>query len=340
MSHPTRNLLYGLSSLLVITLIGMVGYHLAGWTWSDSLYMVIISIFTVGYGEIHPIQGEFLRDFTMALIVLGCFSVIFVSGSLVQFLTEGQIRRAMGDKRMSAELKKLENHVIICGFGRIGRMVATDLKEGRRPFVVIDKDPDRLSSARDSGYLTLQGEATEESVLVEAGIKRAKTLATVPPSDAMNVFITLSARDLKPDLTIIARGENPATERKLIQAGANRVVLPAHIGAERISHLILYPEATDLIADKESSLHLEQELGDLGLKLDESVIPQFSPYIGKTIGDLEADHSGALIVVALHSEGGGTNLHPDRATVLKRGDGLVAVSRGGDLSALLQPASS
>lgn len=340
MSHPTRNLLYGLTSLLVITVIGMVGYHFAGWTWSDSLYMVIISIFTVGYGEIHPVQSEFLRDFTMLLIILGCFSVIFVSGSLVQFLTEGQIRRAMGDKRMSEELKKLENHVIICGFGRIGRMVAADLKEGKRPFVIIDKDADRLSSARDSGYITLQGEATEESVLIEAGIKRAKTLATVLPYDASNVFITLSARDLNPEIKIIARGENPATERKLVQAGANRVVLPAHIGAERISHIILYPKATDLITGKESSLHLERELGDLGLKLDESVIPQFSPFIAKTIGDLEATHSGALIVVALQTEGGGTNFHPDRNTVLKRGDGIVAVSRGGDLSALLQPTNT
>jgi voltage-gated potassium channel len=340
MSHPTRNLLYGLTSLLVITVVGMVGYHLAGWTWSDSLYMVIISIFTVGYGEIHPVQGEFLRDFTMLLIVLGCFSVIFVSGSLVQFLTEGQIRRAMGDKRMSAEMKKLKNHVIICGFGRIGRMVAADLKEGRRPFVIVDRDPDRLATAREDGYLTLQGEATEESVLIEAGIRNAKTLATVLPSDASNVFITLSARDINPDLIIIARGENPATERKLVQAGANRVVLPAHIGAERISRLILFPEASDLIGDKNNSIRLEQELGDLGLKLDESVIPQFSPFIGKTVGDFEASHSGTLIVVALYAESGGTNLRPDRTTVLKGGDGIVALSRGGNLSALLQPSGS
>ena len=118
------------------------------------------------------------------------------------------------------------------------------------------------------------------------------------------------------------------------------MVLPAHIGAERISRLILFPEASDLIGDKNNSIRLEQELGDLGLKLDESVIPQFSPFIGKTVGDFEASHSGTLIVVALYAESGGTNLRPDRTTVLKGGDGIVALSRGGNLSALLQPSGS
>jgi voltage-gated potassium channel len=271
----------------------------------------------------------------MGVIALGCFSVIFVSGAFVQVLLEGQIRNALGDRRMSAELKKLNHHTIICGFGRIGRMVAADLKSGQRPFVIIDKDPKRLASAREAGYLTLEGEATEESILLEAGVLRAKILATVLPSDASNVFITLSARDLNADLNIIARGEDPATERKLLQAGANRVVLPAHIGAERISHLILFPEAAELIDDAEKSHHLKEELGDLGLEMEEAVIPRYSPFVGKTVGDFEGLHAGAFIVVALHRKQGGTELRPTRGSLLAAGDGIVAVSRGSNLARML-----
>ena len=340
MTYPTRNLIYGLSFMAAVMVLGVIGYLLAGWDFSDSVYMVVITIFTVGYGEVRPLQEEGLRGFTMLLIVLGCFSVIFVSGALVQFLMEGQIRRALGLRRMSAELKKLNQHTIICGYGRIGRMVAADLKSGQRPFIIVDKDARRLEAAREAGYLTLEGEATEESVLLEAGVTRAAVLATVLPSDAMNVFITLSARDLNPELVIIARGEDPATERKLIQAGANRVVLPAHIGAERISHLILFPEAAELIDDAEKAKHLKQELGDLGLEMEEAVISKFSPFVGKCVGDLEALHSGAFIVVALHRREGGTELRPSRGTLLQAGDGVVAVSRGSNLAKLLNVSDS
>ena len=335
MTYPTRNLVYGLSFLAGVFVLGVIGYLLAGWNWSDAVYMVVISIFTVGYGEVRPIQEEGLRGFTMGLIVLGCFSVIFVSGALVQFLMEGQIRRALGDRRMSAELKKLNKHTIICGYGRIGRMVAADLKAGQRPFVIVDKDPRRLEGARETGFLTLEGEATEESVLLEAGITRASVLATVLPSDASNVFITLSARELHPELMIIARGEDPSTERKLIQAGANRVVLPAHIGAERISHLILFPESTELITDKEKAHHLQEELSDLGLELEEAVIPKYSPFAGKSVAEFESLHSGNVIVVALHLKDGGTELRPKRETILAVGDGVVAVSRCTNLAKLL-----
>lgn len=335
MTYPTRNLVYGLSFMAVVMVLGIIGYRIAGWDWSDSVYMVVISIFTVGYGEVRPIHEEGLRGLTMGVIAFGCFSVIFVSGAFVQVLLEGQIRRALGDRRMSAELKKLNHHTIICGYGRIGRMVAADLKSVQRPFVIVDKDARRLEAAREAGYLTLEGEATEESILLEAGVIRASVLATVLPSDAMNVFITLSARDLNPELTIIARGEDPATERKLIQAGADRVVLPAHIGAERITHLILFPEAAELIDDAEKSHHLKEELGDLGLEMEEAVIPKYSPFAGKSIAELESMHSGAVIVVAVHRKAGGTELRPARETILQAGDGVVAVSRGSNLAKLL-----
>ena len=139
---------------------------------------------------------------------------------------------------MENEIEKLSNHAIICGFGRIGRMIATQLQAGGIPFVIVDQAADRVAEVRDAGFLTLQGEATDEAVLKAAGIGRARVLATVLPNDAANVFITLSARNMNPRIQIIARGGLPSTERKLLQAGANRVVLPAHIGADRIAHFL------------------------------------------------------------------------------------------------------
>ena len=311
-----------------VVLFGVVGYMVTGWSFSDAVYMVIITLFSVGYGEVRPIQAEGLREFTIVLIVLGYTSLIFLSGALVQFLLEGQIRRALGDRRMNQELKRLQKHAVICGYGRIGRMVASELKAARRPFIIVDRDTKRLAEARESGFLTLEGDAMEESVLLQAGIERAVVLATVLPSDASNVFITLSARNLHPDIVIIARGEDPATERKLLQAGANRVVLPALIGAERIAHIILFPEARELIDNAAKSRHLQDELSDLGIQMEEILLHESSPFIGQTIGQIEASHAGSMMVVAIHRKDGGTLLKPDRETLLGAGDGVVAVCRG------------
>ena len=336
MTAPTRNLTYGLAFVAGVVIFGVAGYMVAGWSFSDAIYMVVITLFSVGYGEVRPIQTEGLREFTIALIVLGYTSLIFLSGALVQFLLEGQIRRALGDRRMNQELKRLQNHAVICGYGRIGRIVATELKAAKRPLIIVDRDTKRLAEAKESGFLTLEGDAMEESVLMQAGIARAAVLATVLPSDASNVFITLSARNLHSEILIIARGEDPATERKLLQAGANRVVLPALIGAERIAHIILFPEARELIDNAAKSRHLQDELSDLGLEMEECVLADNSPFIGQTIGQLEAAQAGGIMVVAVHRKNGGTELKPGRDTVLAVGDGVVAVCRGHSLIGILR----
>jgi voltage-gated potassium channel len=156
---------------------------------------------------------------------------------LAQFLTITQLQQIFGGRRVKAEIDRLENHVIVIGFGRIGAMLAKELKAGGAPFVVVESDEKRAAAVRELGHLCLVGDATSEKSLLEAGIERSRTLASVLPNDAANVFITLSARALNPGIEIIARGETPSTESKLIQAGANKVVLPTHIGAERIAEL-------------------------------------------------------------------------------------------------------
>ncbi|MGV3659865.1 MAG: potassium channel family protein [Prosthecobacter sp.] len=327
-SRPRDNLRYAALFVGSVMVVFTLGYRLAGWSWSDSFYMVVITAFSVGFGEVVPIAEPWLRLWTIALIMLGCTGIIFITGTLVQWLTEAQIQLALGGKRMEHEIDKLKNHAIICGFGRIGRMIATQLQTGGIPFVIIDQAPDRVAEVREAGFLTLQGEATDEGVLRAAGIARARVLATVLPNDAANVFITLSARNMNPTVQIIARGEVPSTERKLLQAGANRVVLPAHIGADRIAHLILHPNARELLGGKtQSSIDFEHHLTELGLDMEEIEIGPDSPWVHKRISEVEADGAGRLMSVAILRKEGGTDLNPGPTAMLMPGDALVVMKR-------------
>jgi voltage-gated potassium channel len=327
-SRPQTNVLYAFAFVGLVMAVFTVGYRVAGWSWSDSFYMVVITAFSVGYGEVVPITDPWLRAWTVALILFGCTGIIFVSGTLVQWLTEAQIQRALGGKRMENEIEKLKNHAIICGYGRIGRMIATQLQTGGIPFVIVDQATDRVAEVREAGFLTLQGEATDESVLKTAGISRARVLATVLPNDAANVFITLSARNMNPAIQIIARGEVPSTERKLLQAGANRVVLPAHIGADRIAHLILHPNTRDLLGGKtKASIDFDHHLTELGLDMEEIEIGPDSPWVHKRISDIETGTAGRLLPVAILRKEGATDLNPGPTAMLMPGDALVVMKR-------------
>jgi voltage-gated potassium channel len=329
LSRPQKNLAYASGYVIAVMSVFAIGYHFAGWSWLDSIYMVFITSFSVGFGEVIPVTDPWLRLWTMALIAFGCSGIIFITGTLVQLLTETQIQQALGGKRMEKEIGKLKNHTIICGYGRIGRMIANQLQAGNIPFIIVDQAHDRIAEAGDAGWLTLNGEATDEAVLLAAGINRARVLATVLPNDAANVFITLSARNMRPDIQIIARGEVPSTERKLLQAGANRVVLPAHIGADRIAHLILHPNARELLGERSKSrLDFEHHLTELGLDIGEIEINANSPWLNRRVGDIEKDASGQFLAVAIRREDGNTEMKPDSTAVLKAGDALVVMKRG------------
>lgn len=327
-NRPKSNLLYAMLFVAVVLVVFTAGYRLAGWSWSDSLYMVVITAFSVGFGEVVPITDPWLRAWTIALILFGCTSIIFVTGTLVQWLTETQIQRALGGRRMENDIEELTNHAIICGYGRIGRIIAAQLQAGGVPFVIVDQATDRVAEVRDAGFLTLQGEATDENVLRQAGIARARVLATVLPNDAANVFITLSARNMIPRIQIIARGEVPSTERKLLQAGANRVVLPAHIGADRIAHLILHPNARELLGTQtKSRVEFEHHLTELGLDMEELEIAANSPLAHKRIDEIEAEAAGRLLTLTIIRKESGTDLNPTPTSMLMPGDALVVMRR-------------
>ena len=326
---PVRGLIAIVAFVLLVMAIATAAYMAAGWSFGDALYMVLLTVYTVGYGEVRPVDTAYLHVVTIATIVLGCTGMIAVTGYLVQVLTFSQVQRLIGETRVKSEIDKLRDHVIICGYGRIGRMLAKDLVTGGAPFLILENDETRLAAARELGYLCWPGDATNEDSLRAVGVERARVLATVLPSDAANVFITLSARSLNPDLQIIARGEAPTTENKLLQAGANQVVLPAHIGAERIAEMVLFPETTRFIRNSARMRELEKTLRDLGLELDVVTDAAGAAFVGHTVEELEARGKGAFFVFQVNRAGGEMIARPPADLRIGTGDSLVVVGRDG-----------
>jgi voltage-gated potassium channel Kch len=253
---------------------------------------------------------------------------------LVQFITLSQLNQVFGLKRMNTQIDKLTAHIVVCGFGRIGEALARGLRNGGADFVILERDESSAERAREQGYLCIRADATEESALQAAGVMRARTLATVLSSDAANVFITLSARSLNPDLEIIARGDVPSTESKLLQAGATKVVLPTHIGAERIAEMILYQETARFIRGSERMRDFERVLQSLGLELEVVSAAPGSPIVGQTIEAVEQQANGAFFIVQINRQEGDAVTHPEAHTVIEGGDGLVIVGRGAKARAL------
>ncbi len=338
LGSPLRNLVSTVVFMLVVVALAIVGYMIAGWSFADALYMVILTVYSVGYEEVRPIDTPYLHALTVGVMVLGCTGMIILTGALVQFFTVTQLQKLFGTGRLRSEIDKLSDHVIVCGFGRIGVMLAKELGAGGVKFVVLERGEARLAQAEALGYLCLQGDATDEAALEAAGIDRARCLATVLPDDAANVFITLSARKLNPAIQIIARGEVPTTEGKLVHAGADKVVLPTHIGAERIAELILFPETARFIRGSEEMHAFEKTLHALGLEMEVVVAAEKSGVVGLTIAELERRSGGKLFVVQLNSKDGEVITRPGPEARIQAGDGVVVVGREGQgvLSAIFE----
>jgi voltage-gated potassium channel len=326
---PWRNLVGGLIYMVVVIAVATVAYVLVGWTWGDAFYFVIITVFTVGYDEVHPIVTGDLRAITLGTIILGCTGIIFLTGALVQFITIAHIQELLGTKRMKTQINKMTGHVIICGYGRIGQMLADELRAGGSEFVIVELNAARFAESTARGYVSWQGDATDEGVLEAVGIHRARALATVVPNDAANVFITLSARNLNKNLEIIARGEAPSTKSKLLQAGANSVVEPTHIGAERIAQLILFPRTSQFTDGSDRMRTLAIGLRTLGLELEVMAVAADSPLAGATIDAVEHEAIGSLFVVAVNRKDGETLTRPHPSTRIEAGDGVVVITRSG-----------
>ncbi len=322
-----RNLAVGLAYMLVVAAAASSAFVSQGWSWGDAFYFTIITISTVGYGELHPIHG-LLRVITECLILFSWLGLTFLAAAFVQFVTFAQIQQLLGSRRMKTQIEKMSGHVIICGYGRIGQMLAGELKAGGAQFVILDREDAKLTEAASHGHITWAGDATDEAVLEAVGVKKARALACVVPNDAVNVFITLSARNLNKDIEIIARGEAPSTKSKLLRAGASAVVEPTHIGAERIAQLILFPK-TAALTDSGTMHALSAGLHGLGLELEVMAVAADGPMAGMSIAQIEQDASGTVFVVAINRRQGETIRRPDPATKIEAGDGVVIITRSG-----------
>lgn len=326
MNPPLNRLRVGLMVLGVIFVVAVFGFWLLGeddTTMLDAVYMVVITLSTVGYKEIYaPTATQQL--FTILVIVFGVSAALYIVGGFVQMMAEGEINRALGMRRKRREIDRLTGHVVVCGFGRMGETIAGELHRHKTPFVIVENEPDRLAEAVALNYLELSDDATEEDALLHAGVARAKTLVTTLPRDADNVFITLTARNLNPNLMIIARGEFRSTEKKLIQAGADRVVLPATTGALRMAAMITRPSAVELI-EVVAGRHIAE------VEVDELLIPEDNPLVGTTVRESETRRRHGLLIVAFRRPDGLLQFNPSGDAVFESGASLIVMGRPEDI---------
>jgi trk system potassium uptake protein TrkA/voltage-gated potassium channel len=333
LGSPVRNLVGTMLFVLFIFLASTGGYVEAGWSLGDAAYMVTLTIFSVGFGEVRPINTEYLRLLTTGTIILGCTGMIVLTGALVQVFTVFQVRKMLGLDQVQTRIDRLTSHVIICGFGRIGVQLAKELHSAGSGFVILERNPAKIAEAQTLDYLCFAGDATEEAALRAVGIERARVLATVLPDDAVNVFITLSARSLNDKLEIIARGEAPTTERKLFHAGADKVVMPTHIGAERIAEMILFPSTDRFVEASPQMRDMKRGLHEFGLELEAVTVMPRGALTGETVGEAERRGRGAFFIVQIDRASGQTILHPGEDVKIMAGDNVVLVVRGSRVAA-------
>ncbi len=311
---------------LAVLLGGTLAYVAHGWSLSDAVYMVVITAFSVGFEEVRPINTPELRIITMLIIGLGAVSAVYFVGVLVQIITEGEIGKAMKDHQKSKEIGGLARHAIVCGYGRIGQTLARELNASGFPFVIIDKEKERVALALSHGWLAFEGDAGDEKTLSEVHIERALVLATVLPSDMVNVFITLTTRNLRPDLRIIARAEDPANEKKLKQAGASEVILPAMTGGIQIAHSITRPSLGSIL--DQANRYLRHDLRELGVDIVEHPVVPDGIDDGKTVQRLLQGVEADCLVLAVKKPDGTLLQHPPGSYRLEGNDVVILLAHG------------
>ncbi|MDD5200892.1 MAG: potassium channel family protein [Terrimicrobiaceae bacterium] len=318
-------ILIGVGIFSAVVAVATLAYCLEGWTFSDAIYMVFITIFGVGYGEVEPVNTPLLRVTTILTIIAGPVATVYIIGALVKIITEKEFQKALADHRKLKTMDEMKRHTIICGFGRIGQTIARELVKAGQPFLVLDRDAERIAQSEGLGYLTLEGDAGDEDILARAHIDSARNLAAVLPNDMVNVFITLTARNMQPALRIIARAENPATEKKLRQAGANDVIMPAFAGGMQIAHRITRPSLAGVL-DSDSSF-LKNDLEELGVEIGETAIDAASHLAGQTLAAFVDGVKGRCIVLAIRHTDGTHSQHPAPHSPLVTGDRIISLIR-------------
>jgi len=311
--------------IVIIVAFGTAGYMvIEGWNFLDSLYMTVITLTTVGYREIHELSPRGTL-FTIFLIVGGVGTVLYALGTGAKVILEGELREIFGRRRLEKKIKELRDHYIICGYGRMGKIISRELQAEGVKFVVIEKAPGSLEERED--LLVLLGDATRDNILKEAGVERAKGLISVLPTDAENLFVVLSARGLNPNLLIVARAVEEDAEQKLLRAGANKVISPYHIGGLRMAHTVLKPTVVDFIEFATKS-------GNIELQMQEINIEEGSSLVGLTLEECGMGRDLGVIIVAVKQSTGETRFNPTFRSTIKAGDLLIALGEKAKLRAI------
>jgi voltage-gated potassium channel len=321
------HLLLPVAVLVALLAGGTLGYQLVeGWGWLDSLYMTVITITTVGFLEVHP-MGTGGRVFTMALALGGVFTAFYAAAEFIRAVLTGEIREVLGRQRMESRLDKLSGHFVVCGFGRMGRLVAEEFSSAGLPFVVVDREARVLEGFDIPHGIPLVGDATADDVLRRAGVERARALVAAAASDADNVFITMSARLINERLVIVARAESEGAEVKLRRAGASRVVSPYSIGGHRVAQAVLRPNAMDFI-------ELATRTGHLELQIEEVEVRANSALVGQAIKASPVRSELGIIIVAIKKPGRKMAFNPAPDTSLEAGDLLITLGHRQQLDRL------
>jgi voltage-gated potassium channel len=319
-----QKLLLSLFLIVLVISFGTLGYmFIEGWNLLDSVYMTIITLASVGYKEVHELSVNG-KLFTIVLIIGGVGTVAYALTSAARIIIEGELQDVFGRRRLEKKINELKDHYIICGYGRMGKIICRELMEKDIKFVVVEKEP--LSSDTET-VLIVKGDATRDEVLKEVRIERAKGLISVLPTDAENLFVVLSARGLNPNLSIVARAGEEGSEKKLLRAGADKVVSPYHIGGLRIAHTVLKPAVVDFIEFATKS-------GNIDLQMEEIMIQESSQLSGLTLDECGIGRELGIIVVAIKTTNGDLRFNPTFRSAINAGDTLIALGETSKLKLL------
>ena len=316
--EPFKKLIPPVIFLLIIIGIGIVGYCIIEhWSLLDAVYMVVITLFSVGFKEAQPLTEDG-KIFTIIFIITGVGASIYAAGRIIEIIVEGQVLGIRRRKKMEKTLKNLKDHFIICGFGRVGHQVGKEFDNANIKYVVIDNNHEHTELNEYQNILHIIGDATSDEKLLEAGIKNARGLIASSDSDVANVYITLSARELNKELLIVARASEVDTEGKLKIAGANRVLSPSFISGKRMANWATRPVASDF-------LEIVSHNDNRQFNLQEVPIPDNSSFIGKTLIESEIKELSEITILAIQNKNGKFNLQPSSDSIINPGDTLVAI---------------
>lgn len=313
-----RKLLFSLLALLAVVMTGTLGYFIIEPDWSllDSLYMTIITLSTVGFREVHNLNPDG-RYLTMFLIVSGLTVGAYGLTNLTSYIVSGQVMQTLRGRRMEKRIASLRKHIIVAGYGKLGREIAEELRQANADFVIVEQDEESVEVATDHGMLVLRGDASEEETLQRAGVQHARALVAALTGDAGNVMVTITAREMNPDLYIVARGIDDASLKKLKRAGADRVEMPFKISGRRLTTLVLKPGFVDFI-------DLFSRTFAKDLLMEQSIVPESSSLVGKSLAGLDLRRkTGGIMVMAIEREDGKIVLHPDGDESIAANDRLL-----------------